>query len=177
MEGEKSVTGFLSVIDFGGILVPGGVLAWLIKDTPWIQSFLLLVPIPESESGRILFFGFVALLLGYLLSAIGSWTLDILYDLLFGMSGPWRRKVTAKLMQAAKTVVEEKFGQSNFSVDNSVMRWSGMFVRVRKPEAGAALDQIEAISKLFRSLTLVFLQPFVWHIIFIGSCGCLGALL
>ena len=79
MAEPKEATEFLGVVDFYGVLLPGALLAGLIADQAWVQTLLGKFHRFEGETARLLFFAAAALLLGRVVSALGS-SLDWVYD-------------------------------------------------------------------------------------------------
>jgi hypothetical protein len=176
----------IGVVDFFAVLVPGIIAAALIvralRVTPQANTFFI--------AGLVI----VGWVLGHALHGIGSFLDPLLYDPLFKprdnvphqaadqkevqestRSRSWIQGYLHKndnLYQLAKKMTDFP-GLSNppaeaFDVPGGTYQWARAWLDSRSPEAAARLDRLEADSKLFRSLAVLFLAGVPFLIAFPG---------
>jgi hypothetical protein len=167
----------LGVIDFFAILLPGSVLsgflwlAWRLLEHP---------PLPPFEvAGAPGWVGFIVVsyILGHLAFLVGS-PLDGLYD----AYRRWRHPVASDRAYLHATEIKERMlGPLHADVINT-FRWSKENLQIREPAAASEVHRLEADSKFFRTLIVVFVlvaayllhAGFWWHavaatVIILGS--------
>jgi hypothetical protein len=166
---------FIGVVDFFAVLVPGVIAAALIvkamRVTPQTDMFFI--------SGLVI----VGWVLGHALYGIGSFLDPLLYDPLFRPRDvvaeepveqsrfpmltrvrSWIRGYLHKndhLYRLAKEMTDVPELQNRQAADSvvpgGIYQWARAWLNSHSPEATAHLDRIEADSKLFRSLAVLFL--------------------
>lgn len=136
---------FLSVIDFFGILIPGGVLVFLHRD-------LILKPLGlslgelQSPATWILAL-VVSFVVGHFLLGFSVW--------LNGLANRFPSKSTKAYEKAVRAQLKLPSGVPDTPTNIFYSAFS--FVRINSAEAMAELERQAAEYKLFRNLTLVFL--------------------
>jgi len=166
----------IGVIDFFAVLVPGVIAAALIFQAVGRgleQANTLLV-------GGLITAGWV---LGHVLHGIGSWLDPLLYDRLFKPQdavapdaaeqrlAPGANRMRARirkyfrkndeLFRLAKRMTDSPYGPTGDAagapVPGGMYQWARAWLNFHNPKATADLDRLEADSKLFRSLAVLFL--------------------
>ncbi len=135
----------LSVIDFFGILIPGGVLAFLHGDFILSPLGLSLGKL-QSPVDWILAF-FVSFVLGHFLLGFSVW--------LNRLADRFPSKATKAYEQAVRVHLKLPTGVPD--TRSNVFYSAFSFIRIHSSEAMAELERQAAEYKLFRSLTLLFL--------------------
>lgn len=135
----------LSVIDFFGILIPGGVLALLYGDFI-LRPFGLSLGKLQSSGDWILAF-FVSFVLGHFLLGFSVWLNSL------------ASRFPSKETKAYEKAVSVDLKLPPEVPDNRTNRFYSAFsfIRIHSPEAMAELERQAAEYKMFRSLTLLFL--------------------
>jgi 8-oxo-dGTP pyrophosphatase MutT (NUDIX family) len=173
---------FIAIVDFFSILMPGAMLAYLLRD--WaaehfgIQSDILL---NDTESGLV--FLFSSYLLGHFIFLISSTLDELIYDRVRGwthwgqitkrlaqgrpMSPAWQRALAtshwlfgknADLAVVQAQRVKARVLQRIDAVDSiNVYQWSKAKFAIDSPESLSAVQRFEADSKFFRSFFVVLL--------------------
>ncbi|MCP3144874.1 hypothetical protein [Pyxidicoccus xibeiensis] len=140
---------FIGIIDFLAVLLPGAVATFFLLGMTggWLTS---LVNGVEGWHQNVSI-AFMAYLLGQIIFLLGS-SLDPLYDI---RRRRMRPKEGDKTFLAAKTMMEELSPELAGSLF-SPFKWSKGVLQLQAPAARAEVDQLEASSKFFRSLTVMF---------------------
>lgn len=154
---------FIGVIDLFAVLVPGVIAVALIV---WAKGW----PLPE---GFVPVVGLLAMawIVGHVLYGFGSWLDILVYDPLFRPRGKhpksehgwiWRYvhkndEVYLLAMQMTGVTVVEKTHSVDRDPPGGMYQWARTWLDSNGPEATAALDRLEADSKLFRSLTVLLI--------------------
>jgi|SRR5271165_882893 len=148
----------LGVLDFFGILLPGGLATWLVaqyippKALREALSFGLGDGTAKPDS---LVLGAAFLLSSYLLGHfvfMAGAKLDPSYD-------RWRKRTKPKnrdmaFVEAEK--VQKKLTAGLVGGDFTTLKWARTYVQVKAPAARVEIDRLEADQKFFRSLVVVF---------------------
>ncbi len=165
----------IGVIDFFAVLVPGIIAAALIvkatRATPQVDTFFV--------SGLVI----AGWVLGHVLHGLGSFLDPLLYDPLFKpldvthsepvgkAPGPRAHRLRAaieqylhkndSLYQLANELTDvperQDWPTGAAGVPGGIYQWARAWLSSHSPEANASLDRLEADSKLFRSLAVLFL--------------------
>ena len=146
---------FLRARDFFGALVPGAVvtyvIVWLSPGTflePHLQPHLHLI---KGNEERWVAFFIAALIVGYALEGISS-ILDPIYDITYRRI---KRRVNDSLYEFARSRAVEAI--PSILETGSVYRWTEVDVSSRDKADADRVENLQAVSKMFRSLTLVLL--------------------
>lgn len=142
---QKPSDFFLSVIDIFGILIPGGVLAYLHGDFI-LKPFKLSLATIDSTAEWILAF-FASFVLGHFLLGFSGW--------LDRVAQRWPSKETIAYEKAVKKRLRLPAGV--LATRANVFLSAFSFIRINSSEAMVELERQAAEYKLFRNLTLVFL--------------------
>jgi hypothetical protein len=156
---------FIGVIEFFAVLVPGV-----------IAAFFIVKALGATFKADILFVSGLLTagwVLGHVLDGIGSWLDPLLYDRLFkpsdlvegsdhksGMSRYLHKNDPLyRLANEMTDVPEESYLPSpETRVPGGMYQWARAWLNSHSAEATARLDRLEADSKLFRSLSVLFLM-------------------
>jgi hypothetical protein len=144
---------FIGAMDFFAILLPGAVLAFLLK--PWADRlFGPAVPALDDSAQRWVAFAVCAYIFGHLLHAAGS-VLDDFYDKSYAK--PRRERDGDTLLDMTKKRVKDQFKDTDkFDSDGfNYFQWAGSCVRAGNAAAAAELERAGGDSKFFRSLCLL----------------------
>lgn len=170
---------FVGLMDFFSVLMPGGVLTYLIKDD--VGAFVLgskpFIDIKGPEAVAV--FLVVSYLLGHLLFLVGSWLDEIPYNWLrrhytvnqlvkrMAMRGTlppsWLRAVAWTIFKRERNLAVRSAGQIKEHVlaplkavgAVSTFQWSRALLAKEHPESLATVHRFEADSKFFRSFFVV----------------------
>lgn len=137
---------FVGVMDFFSVLLPGAVLAFLCRG---LAEKYIFVPPLEKLNGSAehwVAFVFAAYLLGQFTFLISATFMDTLYD------HTYLRYVRRKRDEA---FTQAKALQGENGKIAGVLKWANVYVRTHNAAMGEQLDQLEATSKFFRSITVV----------------------
>lgn len=180
---------YLGVVDFFGVIVPGAILTFLVKDT--LGKYLLGFHYSElvGPVGWVAFIG-VSYLLGHFVFLIGAWVLDDLaYDPLrkasYGeqitrlakgkrpsllplrwLARIFLGKESDRAVKQAVKIKEHYAGGIEAADSINAFQWSKAKLTLEHPEAIEQVNRFEADSKFFRSvvvlciLILTVLAPF-----------------
>lgn len=142
----------LGVIDIFSIMLPGALLAYFLPDLlgPDVFGSLLSKP-TEGVHGWAVFL-FTAYLFGHIVFLMSSF-LDIPYDNLIRPRCYPEIKEIAYL--AADVMKEKAIGEDNAKVMKT-FQWAKAMLILEHPEASSEVSRLEAASKFFRSLVVVF---------------------
>ena len=159
---------FLGVVEFFAVLLPGACLTWLLQ--PLAPRLAPVLPTPGSVAEGWIVFLVLAYLAGHLLHAAGSLLLDRwVYGRLY--LPRWRPAHVRAARHASGATVGDLadddaaastllgrvlLGARPDARGSSVYDWCLSTLRVRCPAGAAEVDRVQADSKLFRSLVLVF---------------------
>jgi 8-oxo-dGTP pyrophosphatase MutT (NUDIX family) len=173
---------FIALIDFFSVLLPGAMLAYLIKDTIAHQiGFDHGYPLATAEAQTV--FLFASYLLGHLVFLVSAQLDELVYDR-FRKCTKWGQ-INSRLAQGEPLVPAwlRKLASSDFvfgkSADNAVVQvlrlksrafasdeadqainayqWSKATLTEKMPAAFNAVQRLEADSKFFRSFTVVLI--------------------
>ncbi len=153
----------VGLVDFFAVLLPGALLAFLLKR--WTCSLFngtILPQIrPESTEGWVAFV-FAAYLLGQFTYLVGATFMDRIYDLTYLRY--MTRGGDALWTEATERIADKKRGMAD------KLKWIRAYVRLSSPDAAIEIERFEATSKFFRSLFIVllvyagyFVYPWQWH--------------
>ena len=150
---------YVGVIDFFAVILPGSVAAWLLKgpfDTYLVEELKLDLWSQLDDAAKWATFALAAYFLGRLLFLLGK-GLDSLYDLQRRRRRPpdsdGTYKQADKLRQKLAGELPRHF---------STFKWAKAYLKLKAPEARSEVDQLEASSKFFRSLTVLFTAIACW---------------
>jgi len=154
----------VGLVDFFAVLLPGALLAFLLKR--WTCSLFngtILPQIrPESTEGWVAFV-FAAYLLGQFTYLVGATFMDWLYDHTYMLYMKWW-KGDALWTEATERIADKKRGMAD------KLKWIRAYVRLSSPDAAIEIERFEATSKFFRSLFIVllvyagyFVHRWQWH--------------
>jgi hypothetical protein len=161
----------IGVIDFFAVLVPGVIAAGLIVEAMGRNL---------EEANTLFVAGLVTTgwVLGHVLHGIGSWLDPVLYDRLFKppeavSQGPVQKSDRLRagihkyfhknddLYRLAKKTTDDldmpNIQAPGGRVPGGMYQWARAWLNSHSPKATANLDRLEADSKLFRSLAVLFL--------------------
>jgi hypothetical protein len=168
---------FVDVVAFFAVVLPGGLLAFLVLTR--LQQFGELKSVPgflTGVAGWLAFFA-AAFLLGQALYAAGSWFLDHFYNRTYRL---YKNKIKGDPGEPVRAIIKQQFPEPPRP---TATPWARAYIGVRNAAAAAAIDELDADSKFFRSLTValviapyVFLQHPLRNAVGIGAIGCILAL-
>jgi hypothetical protein len=148
----------LGVLDFFGILLPGSLATWLV--TQYIPPKTLREALSfglgdgtANPDPLLLGAAFVlsSYLLGHFVFMAGA-KLDLPYD-------RWRKRAKPKNRDMAfreAEKVQTKLTPGLAGGDFTTLKWAKAYVQVKAPAARVEIDRLEADSKFFRSLVVVW---------------------
>lgn len=169
---------FIGLIDFFSILMPGAMLAWLVKDS-FAARLGLSESFPLNGSEAVAVFLFASYLLGHIVFLLSSVLDDWIYDPARawtdwgqisrrlakgdGLSASWKRSLAtwlfgsnpdAAVMQAQRMKARALHG---LEAEGSINAFQWCKARLTKdlPEGLLAVQRFEADSKFFRSFVVV----------------------
>jgi mannose-6-phosphate isomerase-like protein (cupin superfamily) len=172
---------FIGVIDFFAVLLPGALLTFFLQ-AHWCQAFFgagKVLPELHTSTEKVLVFIVVTYILGNITFLLASLVMDrYIYD-------RFLRKIfvkkTADLPFLTATAIKEKYLQSHSLLNNLLMqnklseknkkwlealtrkevvntyKWIKHFILIKQPEALIEIKKLEADSKFFRCLVIVFI--------------------
>ena len=153
---------FVGVMDFFSVLLPGALLAFLARDFAHSRVFVAPLPSVRNAAEGWVIFVFASYLLGQFVFLISATFMDHLYDHTYLKYK--RRKGDLTYAKA-----QEIQGADDGSITGT-LKWANVFVRMHSPTMAEQLDQLEATSKFFRSVTVV-LAVFVIVLFFLQRPG------
>ena len=192
---------FVDLMEFFSILLPGGLLAYLLKGDAGPQLFGNGYHDLQGTEGWIVFL-FSSYLLGHIIFLLGAWLLDDhVYDPIrkatfaqqvknlaegkSGLSQKWARWLAKLLIKpdADRTLrevlkIKKRCDASGGSGINA-FQWSKARLVLEHPEAIAAVQRFEADSKFFRSFVIVLCFFIPWGLLVgrwqlgVGAAFCL----
>lgn len=143
---------YLGVIDVFSIMLPGALLAYFVPELLSLSTDVALLQQPGNEPHEWLVFLFAAYLFGHIVFLLGSF-LDRPYD------GLIRRRFWPDVKEfaylRAEIIKENAIGEENAQAINT-FQWAKSVLALQHPEAGSEVARLEAASKFFRSLFVVF---------------------
>jgi hypothetical protein len=167
MADAKPADFFLGVAEFFGILLPGAALLYLVQ--PWSAEWVPQQLLPRNASQAWIVFLFVAYVFGHLLHALSS-NLDGIYNtfylplaqpehvqavVLVGKGARWEEFKRYRLDSTLVGRAYKQVGGGN-QFGPSLYDWCLSLVRLQNAAAVSEVDRMQADSKLFRSLSIVF---------------------
>lgn len=170
---------FIGVMDFFSILLPGGILTWLMKDAVVAALGGSGSPVRLDAPEAWVAFGVVSYLVGHLLFLLGSW-LDGVYDALRRRTVNRQldrvlrgEKVSPRLVRLLVWLVFKRerdlavtragaikaaaLGPLGAADAVNAFQWSKAFLDAESPSALSAVQRLEADSKFFRCFTVLLL--------------------
>lgn len=173
---------YIGVVDLFSILLPGAVLAYLVRSEAgslksWLPPGVTDREFSEPEGWAL--FLFASYLLGHFVFMVGSWLDDWVYDPLrratpggtgFQSAGPLRRKCAAWLFKKnadlavgqASAVRERHLPNVAGEVAVNTFQWAKARLALQCPAGLQQVQRFEADSKFFRSFVIVALLVAVW---------------
>lgn len=143
---------YLGVIDVFSIMLPGALLAYFLPELVDMSALGRLFQQPGEKAHEWLVFLLPAYLFGHLAFLLSSF-LDIPYDKTIR---PYYYPEAGELSYIAAEVIKAKsIGEENVRAINT-FQWAKAMLLLEKPEASAEIARLEAASKFFRSLVVVF---------------------
>lgn len=177
---------FVSIVDFFSIILPGALVAFILKDFAMAQVFGSVLPQITSEISKWIAFIFASYLVGNFISLASPW-LDPLYNRVYakyqqakaeqeaemnirqkiklfwrGIKSPQKigdgplLVYSKELKRRALEDAEHITARPHGKIMNTI-RWATALVRIQNPSAAKDIDRIEANSKFFRSLAISLL--------------------
>lgn len=139
---------FVGLVDFFGIIVPGGMLTFLLKDELRGVAARVGVELGGEAAGWV---GFVlcAYLFGQFVQLLASF-MDTIYEYTY-LKHRRRGYHSDVIYEKARDLAGE------FVRGIGLMKWTRAYVRLKHSRASADLDRLEATSKFFRGVFVVFL--------------------
>ncbi len=158
----KAMDLYLGVVDLFGTLLPGLFLAFVMERL-WGRDFGLSMEWPKETSEWVAFL-VVSYIAGHLIDALGSVSLDPIYDFTYKLFKTGRySKIRVRALEVAKTTL----GPFWMDGDN-ILEWSRTFLRMQNGALSAAAERLEADSKFFRSLTVALLLAWPLYVLTLG---------
>lgn len=143
---------YLGVIDVFSIMLPGALLAYFLPELVDISNLGKLFQQPKESLHEWLIFLFPAYLFGHIAFLVSSF-IDIPYD---NRIRPCFYPEINELEYAAAEVIQARtIGEDNAKAINT-FQWAKALMVLESPEASAEVARLEAASKFFRSLVVVF---------------------
>ena len=144
---------YVGVLDFFAILLPGAIAAAILA--PRIGHFVLgpLIAIPTSEAGNWAAFLTFSYFLGHLIFLVGSYV-DRLYDPIRRWRTPYGNE---SAFQCATRIRDTLVDESERKALNT-FQWTRAVLIAKSPPAADDVHRLEADSKFFRSLLVVFVM-------------------
>lgn len=159
---------FVDVVAFFAIVLPGGVVAFLGLLRIELSRVVPVPPFLSGVAGWVAFFA-AAFLLGHALYAVGSWFLDHIYNRTYR---PYKNKIKGDPGDPVRKIIQEQFPDPPRP---TAFPWARAYIGVRNAAAAAAVDELEADSKFFRSLTVaLIIGPYVFLPDRFGNFAWLG---
>lgn len=166
----KPETLFVGVIDFFSVLLPGAVVAYLVKEPAEQTLFGSVFPKYPSEAAGWAVFVFASYLLGHFIFLVGS-KLDETYDWLRqtegirDRAGSLRRALAKSLFSTSadlavmrvRELKEKRLPDVGGKPVINAFQWAKARLTIECPAALSEVHRLEADSKFFRSLVVVLL--------------------
>lgn len=142
---------YVGVLDFFAILLPGAIATAIL--TPRIGHLVLgpLIAVPTSEAGNWAAFLTFSYFLGHLIFLVGSYV-DRLYDPIRRWRTPYGNE---SAYQCATRIRDSVVEESERKALNT-FQWTRAVLIAKCPAAAEDVHRLEADSKFFRSLLVVF---------------------
>jgi len=142
---------FVGVLDFFAILLPGAIATAILA--PKVGKFIVgpLIEVPTDSSAKWAIFLVSAYFLGHLIFLMGSY-IDRLYNFLREWLNPYGNESAYQCATRIRNLLvddEEKTALNTF-------QWSRSVLIAKCPVAAEDVHRLEADSKFFRSLLIVF---------------------
>ena len=138
---------FVGVLDFFSVLLPGAMLAYLGRRIAYNVFAPPLTQLNGPVEGWVAF-TFASYLLGQFTFLVSATFMDDLYDHTYLQ---YRRRNGDAVMAKARDL------QGKNTSLAGTLKWANVFVRIHSASMGDILDQLEATSKFFRSVTVVLM--------------------
>lgn len=163
---------FVGVVDFFAIFLPGTLLVFIglimanmiMAQPHTFDPKFVLQAIPHQVSDWVVFL-FASYVVGHFIFALGSLSLDRLYD---HMYSPWKRRKGDPLKDYVEYIKRNSFVDATRTTnidDQSIIgtfMWAAAIVRLKNSVAAREIDRGEADSKFFRSFTIALLLLIVF---------------
>ncbi|MEJ2456392.1 MAG: hypothetical protein P8103_19895 [Candidatus Thiodiazotropha sp.] len=160
---------YLGAIEFFGVLLPGAALCYSLL--PLLAPTLPADWLPRSSTQAWAVFAVLSYIVGHLLHAIGSSVFDgYVYDRFYVSEWkPTHRRVATLIGRgdkqalldeelAAKSLLARVYLETETQPGGSnYYDWCLSAIRLNAPEGAQEVDRLQADSKFFRSMSLVFL--------------------
>lgn len=146
---------FVGIIELFAVLLPGGVLTFLL-----FQNYGLFLPELSDIKQEYYWIAFIffAYLLGHLNFMLGSW-LDIIYDMHRKRRDPYTNE---SAFQCASRIKHKIYSETECEAMNTY-QWSISVLTTQYTEAMAEVNRLVANSKFFRSIVVItLLVSIVW---------------
>lgn len=140
---------YVKIIDVLAILLPGAMLSFMAIDASKIYVFGPILPEIQGESQGWIAFIFSSYLMGNFTYVLGR-SLNYIYDRTYRKH---KRKRGDKLKEFAETIKKSQLGDADEIINT--FRWATASLRIRSDAAISEVDRVEAVSKFFRSITVV----------------------
>ena len=143
---------FVGVVDFFAVLLPGALVAALIRKdaSPYVFGTRGVLPAIGSSAEGWLTFVIAAYLIGSLLFLVGAFLDALLYDPLRKVAVPTVRNGAYTRATELKQRVLPSLGGDALNT----FQWARATLRLRAPEAVGEVERYEADSKFFRSVAV-----------------------
>ena len=167
----KAADIYLGVVDIFAIILPGALFAlvlWAVLKAG-NTDFFKGAEFPEFMPAWLVFLIF-AYVLGHFVSALGSWTMDFLYDEYYKHNYEFRKKKEIpSLRRRADKLIMEALGPELYKEGDNRLTWGELFLLLSNPAGTAKLDrtrsgfqsffevslQLRFLASLFSSLPLL----------------------
>lgn len=168
---DKPSDFLVSVINFFGVVLPGALLTYVFLVVFSLRGAQVTNTLPHlgDSSQQWVAFVVVSYLLGHFISLIGA-SLDSLCDRFYILGRVFKdmdlferaKEVANNLLGRIEVAENVNAGESEGNGKDKVLkaikktsRWANTFLRLASADAALQLDQLEADSKFFRSLSIV----------------------
>jgi hypothetical protein len=147
---------FVDVVAFFAVVLPGGLLAFLGLLRLELFKEIQVPAFLTGVVGWVAFFA-AAFLIGQALYAAGSWFLDQIYNRTYRR---YKNSIKGDPGDPVRDVIKEQFPNAPRP---TAFPWARAYLGVRNAAAAAAVDELDADSKFFRSLAVaLIIGPYVF---------------
>jgi len=146
---------FVGVVDFFSALLPGALATWLVLqyvDPADLARWSLETDSDFVRGGAILLSSYI---LGHFAVAVGG-SLDDVYDRWRQRNHPKESDLAYKAAVDLRKRLSPEFGDNTAVGAFSIFKWARAYVTIHAPQARSEIDALEANSKFFRTLVVVF---------------------
>ncbi len=142
---------YIGVLDFFAILLPGAIATAILS--PWLAHWIFgpLIDKPTSESGLWVIFLTCAYFLGHLIFLVGSY-IDVLYNSLRERFNPYGNQSAYQCATRIRNTLIDEAEQEALNT----FQWARSVLILKNPVSAEDVHRLEADSKFFRSLLVVF---------------------